>query len=97
MDLGGEKLDLEPLELLPAKKGDCSEAAAEVWLLSRPHAHAADSGGSRLSPAVTPAIQPCQGLHKKHWLWGSARPEFKSQFLNFVAYSFRQVTSFSEP
>lgn len=64
MDLGGEKLDLEPRELLPAKKGDCSEAAAEVWLLSCPHAHAADSGGSRLSPAVTPATQPCQDCIK---------------------------------
>lgn len=45
LDLGGIKLDLESRDPLPAKKGDCSEAAAEVWLLSRPHAHAADGGG----------------------------------------------------
>lgn len=59
--LGGEELELEPRDPLPANKGVCSEAGADkqsVWLLSCPHAHATDSGGRRLSQAVAPGTQP---------------------------------------
>lgn len=82
-------LELEPRDLLPAKEGVCSEAGADKQQRLR-------SGSCSVPTHVQPIVEAARHW-PQHWLWGSARPGFKSQFPNHVAYGFGLVASISKP
>lgn len=77
---GGGVPELEPRDLLPAKEGVCSEAGVDKQQRLR--------SGSCPVPTHVQRIVEAARHWPQHWLWGLARPGFKSQFPNHVAYGF---------